>query len=474
MDTTTASAQPRKPGMLINRNFGLLLGGQTISFFGDLMLTTTLVIWIAKGLTANLSWSPVAVSGVLVATAAPTLFVGLFAGVFVDRANKRRLILWMDALRTVIVALLALGAGAFPLPFVPGGALPLFWTLGAIFAVVILVNVGEQFFRPSQMALIQDIVPAEHQAQAMGTMQAASSLAVILGPSVAAPLYAAYGPIWAILIDAATFAISFLLVLAIRMSRAGALSPVAGAPASAPRAGFWSELGAGFRFYFSNRVLVTLLVSVVIAMAGAGALNTLDIFFATQNLHASTAMYGFIGGVMGLGTIVGAIVIGMLAQRVGLARTLWLSMFAFGIVVIVLSRVTSYEIALAIFAVTGVLNAGLNTAFAPIMMRETPQDMMGRVMSIFMPSLNVGLLASTAIIGYLAGVAMRNFHEVVFGWTFETIDTIWLVGGVLMALSGLMIMVGLRGVDRRYRREDREKVVAAAAQTEPLAEVTTA
>jgi MFS family permease len=475
MDSTTAGAATEghaptgKPGLLINRNFALLWFGQTISVIGDMMAATTLIIWIATGLAAHQTWAPVAVSGVLIATSAPTLLVGFFAGVFVDRFQKRPLMLWMDGLRALIVAALIVATGAFPLPFLAGGRLPLVWTLGLIYGAVVLVSIGDQFFRPSSMALIQEIVPVEQQARAMGVMQASFSIALVIGPSLAAPLYAAFGPMWAILIDASTFAVSYLTVFAISVPQHALHMQTSDGSASSPS--FWRELFAGMRFYFSNRVLVSLLVGVVVAVSGASALNTLDVFFATQNLHATTAMYGFIGGVFGAGAILGSIFFGLLAQRIGLARILWAAMTLFGVLVIGLSRVTTYEIALGYFFVAGALNAGLNVAAGPIMLRETPNAMMGRVMSIFQPTLNLAILVATALIGYLAGVTLLHFHAVVLGESFAAVDTIWLAGGVLMTLSGLVMIVGLRGVDRRYRREDRAAAEAAkvAAEVVPIA-----
>ena len=65
--------------------------------------------------------------------------------------------------------------------------------------------------------------------------------------------------------------------------------------------------------------------------------------------------------------------------------------------------------------------------------------------------------------GKLPGVTLHGFHVRWLGISFAAVNTIYLVGGALMALSGLALVIGLRGVDRRYRREDRVAAEAARA-----------
>lgn len=135
MDTApapgSATAPVKKPGFLINRNFGLLWSGQAISQFGDFAFKTTLMLWIGVIIAHGQSWAPLAVSGVLVATSLPIVLVGPLAGVFVDRWDKRHTMIAMDALRATLITLLLL-ISVVPLPFLPGGRLPIFWQLGAI------------------------------------------------------------------------------------------------------------------------------------------------------------------------------------------------------------------------------------------------------------------------------------------------------------------------------------------------------
>ncbi len=464
MDTITASSaapeqKVKKPGLLINRDFALLFSGQAVSIIGDMLFITTLTIWIATKLAAGQPWAPLAVSGVLLGAAVPTLLVGPLAGVFVDRANKRRMMLAMDGLRTVIIAFMLLISGAISLPFISGAHLPTFWTLGVIYGVVFIVNAAEQFFSPSMTATIQTIVPEADQPKAIGLTQASRSLAMILGPAIAAPVFVAFGAEWALLFNALSFAISYLTIYAMRAT-GGAAST-----GQKQRGSFLREFWEGVRFYFSSRVLVTLLVAIIVGVSGASALNALDIFFTTHNLGASTVMYGFIGAVYGLGAIIGSILLAMVASRIGLARLLWVSMALMGVIVMVLSRLTSIAPALALMLAIGFLNAGLNVAAGPLMMRETPKELMGRVMSIFQPVMNLAILASTAVIGYLASVTLRGFHATWQGMSFGPIDTIWLGGGALMALSGLLIMIGLWGVDRQARES---AIVSSVRGAEPI------
>ena len=93
--TTIPTPSTQKRGLFINRNFALLWTGGTISVFGDGIFDTSLVVWISVFLTAHQSWAPLAVSGVLLAMLVPTFVFGPIAGVFVDRWDKRRTMLWM-------------------------------------------------------------------------------------------------------------------------------------------------------------------------------------------------------------------------------------------------------------------------------------------------------------------------------------------------------------------------------------------
>jgi len=462
MATATGdTASAGKPGLLINRNYGLLWLGQTVSFLGDMVFNTTLVVWIGLQLAAGQTWAPLAVSGVLVAAAVPVLLVGPLAGVFVDRWDKRRTMLVMSVLQALVIAALLVITGLTPLPLfdmVGIGPLSLHERLMAIYAAVFLVNAFAQFYSPAIIALIGDLVAEAQQARANGVFQVSSSLAILLGPAVAPPLFLAFGPAWALVIDALSFVIVLLALLAVRAPQS-ARSVQQGA-----RGHFLRELAGGIRFSFTNRIIATLLIGVSIAMLGFGALNALDVFFVTQNLHASAQLYGLTATAVGVGALLGAVLAGALAEHVGLARMMWLSLTGMGATMLVWSRMTDFAPALGVLLVAGVLQSGLNVPAAPLVLRVTPKEMVGRVIAVVQPAIMLTSLLAMGLAGYLASTVLVGFHAEVPGvsfLSFGAIDSIFAAAGILAVLGGLYAGVRLRGV--RLSAANSE----AAAQAEP-------
>ncbi len=430
---------------LINRNFAILWSGQALSIFGNTVFTTTLVVWIAAQLASGQPWAPLAISGIVLAAAIPALVIGAFAGVFVDRMDKRRIMLAMDGLRAIFVGALILATGVITLPFVPNGRLPLAWTLGAIYTIVFLVNAADQFFSSALLAVVGDLVPEGEQPKAMGLRQAAVSLASIVGPALAAPLFTAFGAQWALLIDALSFAVSFMTIAAIRTPWS------ASSVAPGERANFAHEWREGVRFYVHNRVLMSLLGAMSVAVTGAIALETLNVFFTIDTLHAPISLYGFMGAAFGVGAIVGATLAGFFAERLGVGRTFWLCLLLAGVVVVVLSRVTTFGLALALFALIGLFITSVNVAVGPLMLRATPRELLGRVNSVIGPAISASILIGTALAGYLDGETLRDLHVVIAGTIFGPADTIYTGAGLLFIASALVARVGLRGVDRRMQ-----------------------
>ncbi len=426
------------PSILINRNFALLWVGRSISNLGDYVFDTTLVLWIATRLAHGQSWAPLAVSGVFLAVSIPTFIVGPIAGVFTDRWDKRRTMLTMDAIRAALILLLALSA-ILPFPLAAGGVLPAGIQLGVIYLVVILATTCALFFSPSRLALIGDIVEEPHRPRASSLIQMSESTSRLVGPAIAAPLFLLFGQQWALIANALSFGISFLALRAVEAP------PAARSVASGETGNVLRELAEGFRFFLGNRVLVTIVVSVMLVMLGFGALNALNIFFLTRNLHAATGLYGVLTSALGFGAVAGAALAGMLAQRVGIARLFWLSMVGMGVLVLAYSRMTVFLPAVALLFLLGVVNDATEAVIGPMVLHVTPRELIGRVSAVMLPAAYLASMLSTSLAGFLDSTVLSGIHARVLGITWGPVDTIFTMTGILTVAGGVYALVNLRG-----------------------------
>jgi MFS family permease len=432
----------RKRGLLINADFALLWSGQAISKLGDVVFDHTLVFWIATSIAREQRWAPLAVSGIFVATALATLGAGPIAGVFVDRWPKRPTMLLMDALRALLLVLLLLVTGILPPPL----QLPPFGQLGAIYLVVVLATICTQFFDPSRLALVGDLVSEPDRAHATGLLEVTRNLAVVVGPPVAALLYFRFGALWALLINALSFLVSFLALLVVHVS------PSVVRPQSGPQTHFRREFGSGPHFLLGNRVLMTILVTSVVGMFGISAFSTLGIFFALQNLQIPASLSSFLSLAFGVGAILGAVLAGFFAQRLGVARTFWLSILVLSGLLLVYARQTSFAPAVGVSFLLGIPYAAIGVASDPLLLHVTPPALIGRMFSVIITIVMLSMLVSTALVGYLASTVLHDFHTRVLGLAFGPIDMIFTVGSLCALLAGMYAMVNLRGLHLVGRR----------------------
>jgi MFS family permease len=178
-------------------------------------------------------------------------------------------------------------------------------------------------------------------------------------------------------------------------------------------------------------------------MLGAGALNALDVFFVTQNLHASASTYGVFSAAIGFGMLVGAILAGTLTQRVGVVRTFWVSALMAGTLLLVYSRLTSLPPALVVLFVLGIPVAALNVAVGPILLNNTPKELVGRVASVFNPAVSLASILSIAVAGYLDSSLLHSFHASLLGMQFGPVDTIFTAAAILGLLGGFYAVITL-------------------------------
>jgi len=257
------------------RALGLLWLGQVVSHLGDSLFLGS-IVYLALEVTGSKSQS-----GLLVAmNFLPALALGLFAGAFVDRHDRRRVMIAADVLR-------ALAVGTIPLLHATGhlGALAL---AGAVFGLA----AGTSIFNPALKALLPEIAPVDRLTAAVAAFQISEYIALVIGPVLAALLLPQLGMLHLFTIDAVTFAFSAVCLLFLpreaRRRAHAVAAPLQSVGALLPQ--LLREVKVGLRSVRANPVLRVLLV-----------LAALDNLFIMGLAHVGTPV--LVKETLGLGLI---------------------------------------------------------------------------------------------------------------------------------------------------------------------------
>jgi MFS family permease len=391
--------------VLQNREFRLLWLAQIISSFGDALTGLTLLILVNQ-----ITGSTAAIATLSIVMAVPSVTLGLIAGVYADRLDRRRIMLVSDAMRAVIVLGLAF-VGA-------GGRLWVIYVLGAAQATV------GTFFGPARGALVQRIVPEDQRLQANSLSQTSIVIAGVIGSSLAGVIIGLTGQFWiAFALDAATFLASFALVLRVR-------SRPPERHAAQPKAGALAPLLDGLRVISGNRALSAILIATGVTMFGLGSVNVLFVPFVVNVLKVPVAWLGTLEAAETVGMVVsGAVVVG-LASRLRPGNMIVLGLGALAALTAAIGIAPDAVLFGAIMLGFGLAVVPLQAAVGALMQSRVPNPLMGRVGSSFNTVANGANLISMAVAGALGAViGVRN---------------VFLIGGLIVALAAMLAAWMLR------------------------------
>jgi predicted MFS family arabinose efflux permease len=367
--------------LLRQRNFALLWSGGLISMTGDWVLIVGLPVEVYRR-----TGSTLATAGMVLAFLVPSITLGSVAGVFVDRWDRRRLMIVVDVL-------LAFGL----LPLLAVDALGI-WVA---YLVLVVSSSLERLFQPAAVALLPNLLEGGEEqlvtANALSGMN--QHLSRIVGPAIGGVAVAAGGLVAVALIDAASFMVSALLITAIRTGRS---RPDREPPLEHAALSAWGRLAhdwrEGLRVVVQHPVLRALLIFFVITRIGEGLTMTLFVPWTTDALHSDAAGYGWLLSTQAIGGLAGAVVIGRLGARVNPMQLLIGGALAFGLIDVVLF---TYPVlfpfigpALVGMVIVGVPGAAMMAGIATLQQTLAADSHRGRV---------IGALGAVGAVGSLFG-----------------------------------------------------------------------
>lgn len=275
---------------LRQRDFALLWFAALVSIAGDYALIVALPLH-AYALTG----SAVATGGVFAAALLPRILLGSVAGVLVDRWDRKRVMVAADLLRALLL-----------LPLLAVVAADLLWLL---YAVRVAVGILGLLFGPAESALLPRLVGEDRVVTANALNALNDNLGRLVGSAAGGVLYAVGGLSTVVLVDAASFAVSALLILAIRTSARP--EPVVTASATAGSGTVFGEWRAGLRLIAREPTLRTVFVAYGLGSLGEG---TFGVGFTPLVVDVLR------GGATGVGAVMSAQAVGGLLAGVVVAR----------------------------------------------------------------------------------------------------------------------------------------------------------
>jgi MFS family permease len=400
--------------VLRQRNYALLWFGGFVSNLGDFVLFVGLPYEIYR-----LTGSTLATAGMVLAFLVPDILLGSIAGVYVDRWDRRRLMVVVNLLQAVIL-----------LPLLLVGQLGL-WV---IYAVLLMESGVSQLFGPAQIALMPTLLAGgkDELLTANALSGVGRHLSRLVGPAIGGVVVAIGGLSAVTVVDSVSFVASAGMLALIRTAPTShrAIESVEQAALSAWRrlAHEWRE---GLRLVLHHPVLRALLVFACITAVGEGLTSALFVVWVVGPLHSDSTGWGLVLSTQAIGGVGGALVIARLGTRLRALRLLIGGALAFGAIDLVLF---TYPVlyphigpALVMLVIVGVPGAAMGAAITTLQQTHAEDSHRGRVAGAIGAVAGVG-----ALIGAVAAGVLGEFVPVILLLVVQ--GSVYLIGGTAVWL----------------------------------------
>jgi MFS family permease len=399
--------------LLRQRSFSLLWFGGLISIAGDWVMYAALPYFVYTR-----TGSTIATAGMTAAELAPMVLLGSVAGVFVDRWDRKRVIVFTNLAQAAAVSLLLLVAHTGSLWLVYVAA-----TLGATFAA---------FSVPAEGALLPTLVGDDDLLAANALNVLNNRIGRLAGLPLGAALLGLLGLQGVVVVDCASFLVAAGLVGLIVVprkqreddgSRAGAKTT----SASAAWLAFWGEWVAGLRIVRHDRIIAMVFVVLGLMTFGGTMLDPLTVAWVRDQLGRGAEVYALLMMVHAVTGIAGSLVVGAVGKRFTPRVLMGWSGVTAGVVNLIKFNVPLLPVAIAGSATAGVTNVISSVGVETLVQRSVPDRFRGRV---------YGALEATGGLLSLLGAAAGGVLAEVVG-TVVMLD----VASGLVTLAGVVVLV---------------------------------
>ena len=385
-----------------NRDFKVVLVGQGVSSFGDAITNTALPLLVLA-----LTGSGFAMGIVGALSTLPDLLIGLPAGAYADRWDRRRMMFVADLGRAVITA-------TVPLTFWMGGP-----TMAVILLITFPLNALRVLWLAAYTAAVPGLVGRPQIARANAIFESFFTVGWIAGPALAGIFSATIGPASTIAIDAVTFVISSAALLLVHR-------PLRPAPRG-EQPHLLADIREGVRFVAGHGTLRAVILFWATSQVVTAALATALTYYVTRDRGLPADVLGIVLSAFGVGSLIGSLAAGRRPPE-AVGRALLVGTVVTGVILFALTIDAPIEVMVAGALVAGITQSVVLIGYITLRTALSPDAMLGRIGSTAR-TISVGLMP----IGSVAGGALI---ELTNGGV-----TLAAMGGLLLVASGAFALL---------------------------------
>lgn len=383
--------------LLRQRGFALLWLGQLVSMLGDAVLAVALPFYVYQA-----TGSVAATGAMLAAGTAPFLLFGSIAGVFVNRWDRRRTMIWADLLRALVL-----------LPLLTVRSPDLVWL---IYVVGFVQSSISLFFFPAKSAAIPLLVGPDSLVAANSLSAGSNAFARVVGPTLGGALLALLGLPGVVVLDSVSFLVSGAMISLVALpdrsrdlsegSRSGDTRHAEGAGSA--WIGLWRDWLEGMRVVIRERPIASLFVVLGSVRLADGVAAVVFPAFVRDVLRVGALEFGWLATSQALGAVLGGLVVARIGKAIGSDKLLAVSFVVAGTAFLAMVSLPVLPVALVLELVIGGGSIAALVSRETLLQSAVADRLRGRVFGTLYTTnslTNVGGMGIGAVLGGLIGAA---------------------------------------------------------------------
>ncbi|MEK4628426.1 MAG: MFS transporter [Solibacillus sp.] len=376
--------------MPFKKEYVLLLSGLGISNLGNwiYLIALNLSVW-------HLTESPAAVAGIYIIGPIAHILSSFFAGSIIDRSNKKRILIWSDIARGIIVCIM-----------------PFMSSIWLIYSLIFLANIASSFFYPSSTFMITKLVNEEHRQRFNAINSILSSGCFMIGPALGGAIIALSSTDVAMWINGVTFFLCAWLLSLLPNIETTYNKTRSIVTLTMIRHDFYTV----WQFIKKHPALRTFIMLYSVTLMIAYSLDSQEMSFLKQFHEVSDTSYGVIVSLTGIGAIIGGFAAAAFVHKLSLTTYI-----GAGFSLTLLSYFIFYASPILIIGIIAFITLGFfmafsNTGYATLYQKSIPTELMGRfgsTLKLFESSIQISL---TLLLGFLAEWFSIQLTTSIFGF----------------------------------------------------------